>query len=203
MRRWCAASNSEEEVKMMISKVSTPRSVQNVESYLRPTLAASVVAENRRGREVVVQVAGVYNGASHRHLPHANVGDVIRVAGGEYAQSLIADGYVADPVVVEPVIVAEQPVLPIAVEPESTELVGTSSGEQESFIAEPVPAPWLDLVAAGLTDSLAEVAWNAGLKVQEDVTRLYQEEGLNGLLSIHGIGSQSARRLLRWAGIKV
>jgi len=45
---------------------------------------------------VRVIVPGVYNGRGHRALPHAEAGDLIEVAGGGYAASLMADGYVTD-----------------------------------------------------------------------------------------------------------
>jgi hypothetical protein len=43
---------------------------------------------------VVVLMAGVYNGARHKALPPAAENDVIEVAGGPYAESLIRDGFV-------------------------------------------------------------------------------------------------------------
>jgi predicted flap endonuclease-1-like 5' DNA nuclease len=45
---------------------------------------------------VRVVVPGYYNGLGHRRLPFAEKGDVIEVAGGGYAESLVADGYATD-----------------------------------------------------------------------------------------------------------
>ncbi len=47
------------------------------------------------GVNVRVLVAGVFNDADHHALPFAHVGDEITVAGGDYAESLRADGLVA------------------------------------------------------------------------------------------------------------
>jgi hypothetical protein len=43
---------------------------------------------------VRVIVPGIYNGLNHHRLPFALAGEVIQVASGHYADSLIADGYV-------------------------------------------------------------------------------------------------------------
>lgn len=43
---------------------------------------------------VRVLEAGIYNGPGHRALPAANVGDVIEVASGPYAELLLAQGAV-------------------------------------------------------------------------------------------------------------
>jgi len=43
---------------------------------------------------VRVLEAGIYNGPGHRALPAANVGDVIEVADGAYADLLLAQGAV-------------------------------------------------------------------------------------------------------------
>ena len=45
---------------------------------------------------VRVLVPGVYNGLGHKKLPYASAGDLVEVAGGGYAESLVADGYVTD-----------------------------------------------------------------------------------------------------------
>ncbi len=50
-----------------------------------------------RSLTVKVLVAGVYNGPRHKALPPAKVGDIITVAAGAYADSLIEDGFVAEP----------------------------------------------------------------------------------------------------------
>lgn len=39
---------------------------------------------------------GVFNGPDNKRLPRADAGDVIEVAAGGYAESLIADGWVTD-----------------------------------------------------------------------------------------------------------
>lgn len=46
------------------------------------------------GAEVVALVGGIYNGPGHRALPMAEPGDTIRVAEGEYLDSLLDDDLV-------------------------------------------------------------------------------------------------------------
>lgn len=46
---------------------------------------------------VVVVQPGIYNGADHRANPFAKAGDIIAVAGGWYAEGLIAAGFVRYP----------------------------------------------------------------------------------------------------------
>lgn len=66
------------------------------------TLAETLDQQNRLARptakllteRVVVLVSSVYNGAGHKALPLAKEGDVIDVAGGAYAESLVRDGLV-------------------------------------------------------------------------------------------------------------
>lgn len=66
-----------------------------------------------KGVEVEVIVDGKYNGPDHR-AQTAEVGDVIFVAGGMYAESLIEDGYVKLPTPEAPSIEDEEEEPPVA-----------------------------------------------------------------------------------------
>jgi len=81
---------------------------------------------------VVVIKPGIYLDTEWKALPEATEGETIAVAGGAYADSLLADGYVvlpgtepAAPVVVEtepvnhvgPVVEVEPPPMPVELEP--------------------------------------------------------------------------------------
>lgn len=80
---------------------------------------------------VKVLRAGVFNGPGrpgetrHRALPWANEGEVVEVADGPYAESLLADGWVAA------VVVASGPVVADRLSDRSQDVSGQRSGRTQ------------------------------------------------------------------------
>jgi len=66
---------------------------------------------------VVVIKPGIYLDAEWKALPEAAEGTTITVAGGAYADSLLADGYVVLPGSVEPVVIVPPVVQPTEPDP--------------------------------------------------------------------------------------
>jgi len=72
------------------------------------------------GETVVVIKPGIYADPDFRALPFAEAGETITVAGGWYAESLIADGMAARPVIEPEPTQEDPPVIEPAAAPEPT-----------------------------------------------------------------------------------
>lgn len=101
-------------------------------------------------KHVRVLVSGHYNGRGHQRLPRAERGDVIEVAAGGYAESLIADGYVTDNL--EPL-------------PEENEEMDTNGGEENAGVTDETVTVVEDVLAEvkGIGEATAKQLAEAGV----------------------------------------
>lgn len=141
------------------------------------------------GIEVEVLVAGIYNGPSHKALPRADVGDLIRVAGGPYLEGLIAIGRLRLPGQ------AEEPAAP-----ELTFGTATNTGDLSPLFEVEAPVSGhAFLLDAGLTDRQAKLIFEAGFTSKLAIQQSVAAAGLEGLVAIKGIGQQTAQQVADWA----
>lgn len=160
-----------------------------VENQQRITSAAE-------GREVMVLAAGVYNGPNNKSLGWCEASAVIRVAVGAYADSLIRDGLVAAYDSNAPVADDDLDLQP---EPANAALETPEPAPEP-----PVePMPWRAFLEAGLTEKAARAVWEGGCHTADDILGKWAEAGLEGLTTLPGVGSASARKLVVWAGVPV
>ncbi|MBK8188961.1 MAG: hypothetical protein IPK79_00740 [Vampirovibrionales bacterium] len=143
------------------------------------------------GIEVEVLTAGIYNGPSHKALPRAEVGDLIRVAGGPYLEGLVASGRLRLPGQAD-----EEPVAPVLTFGTATSNTGDLS---PLFEAEAPASGHAFLLAAGLTERQAKLIFEAGFTSKLAIQQSVAAAGLEGLVAIKGIGQQTAQQVADWA----
>lgn len=142
------------------------------------------------GIEVEVLVAGIYNGPEHKALPRAEVGDLIRVAGGPYLDGLLAIQRLRLPGQAEE-----------AIAPKLTFGVATAqSGDLSPLFVPEAPAnDHTFLLQAGLTERQAKLIFEAGFTSKLAIQQSVAAAGLEGLVAIKGIGQQTAQQVADWA----
>lgn len=151
------------------------------------------------GKQVVVIVAGIYNGPNNKSLGWCEESVVIRVAVGDYADSLVRDGLVA--------LYDDTPVVDDEVAPALGESLADMAAppvppqEPEAPPAIVDPMPWRSFLEAGVTEKVAKVVWESGLQTQDQLIAKWSEAGLAALTALSGVGDASARKLLIWAGL--
>jgi hypothetical protein len=142
--------------------------------------------------QVRVLVAAVYNGVGHKALPKAEVGDIITVAAGAYAQDLIACELVTAELQ-EPEAVELQEPESVSAPPDNESVIPPSSAPAAATF------PWDFLEGAGLTNQLAQAVWEAGFKSKELILNAFTERSLSAFTEIRGIGKSRAEQLVIWA----
>lgn len=138
------------------------------------------------GAEVEVLVAGRYNGPNHKALPYVEKGEIICIATGAYLASLLADGRVR----------LADDLLPVT---EIAPPTDTSSPQETPNSPADLPGDHTFLLEAGLTERQARAVYDAGFTSALAIQQSEAAAGIDGLVSIKGIGEQTARLLIDWA----
>lgn len=164
----------------MIIQQTAPRTRRT--SFAQAARNEKTIAQSALGRQVMIVVAGIYNGPNHKSLGWIEAGDLVTVAVGPYADSLIQDGLAVpfDGEVEIPSMVMESP---------------SPSPQAEG----PVADAWRSFLEAGVTEKVAKALTGAGIAGRDDLTMLIASQGVESLLSISGVGQSAVRKLAAWA----
>ena len=166
------------------------------------------------GVEVVVLVAGKYNGPDHKSIGEHPVGATLVIASGGYSSYLIQNGYVRPSIreaetsplaalieqaiceKMEALATAEShAALPLAEMPEAVEPhMAEPLAAEETYGTDP-DRPWLFWTESGVIESVALSLWEAGFISAQRTTEL----GLDVLLGVKGVGPVTAKKIMAWA----
>lgn len=161
-----------------------------------------------KGTKVLVLKAGRYNGPGHKTVGYCEVGDLICVAPGAYAESLISHGFVSlydealedsvDVDVAAQTVTVPDPVVETPADEPSPAIVATV---QAPVAEDPTPDSdgWKIFLDAGVSEAIAQKLYGAGLTSQQAYLDLLNDDGADALLSMPGIGRETVRKLTQWA----
>jgi hypothetical protein len=170
------------------------------------------------GVEVVVLVAGKYNGPDHKSIGEHPVGATLVIASGGYSSYLIQNGYVRPAIREEETsplaALIEQAIrekmqslgtpaphtetphteIPETVEPEPDEPEAVEEAPAATYSTDP-DRPWLFWTETGVIESVALSLWEAGFISPNRTVEL----GRDLLLGVKGVGPVTADKILAWA----
>lgn len=168
------------------------------------------------GVEVVVLVAGKYNGPDHKSIGEHAVGETLVIASGGYSSYLIQNGYVRPAIreeetsplaalieqairekmqsltTTEPHTETPHTETPETVEPEPDEPEAVE--EAATYSTDP-DRPWLFWMETGVIESVALSLWEAGFISPNRTVEL----GRDILLGVKGVGPVTADKIMAWA----
>lgn len=166
------------------------------------------------GTRVIVLRAGRYNGPRNKTLGLCDAGDLISVASGPYAQSLIADGFVSPydasledrvetftkPATATVTVVADVVPAEKSGDGQPDPKTGEKAAEPESDPEPSVdPDGWRVFLGAGVSETIAHKLFDAGLTGHQAVRDLINDAGAEALLSLQGVGQSTVDKLVTWA----
>lgn len=133
------------------------------------------------GEEVIILVAGRYNGPDHKSLGYLEEGSVVRIATGPYLEYNITHDLVR-------LTSSAMPAEVVA---------------PQAIVVEQPATSYTDLMAAGLTERQAKALYEAGFTGPVAIKRSFGVFGLNEIAAVKGISEAKARDLLKWAGVNI